>query len=199
MPVSSQYKFKFIHIPKTGGSSIEKLFDLQHWDNFYTPVMANCIQGCWFSPQHFTHKMMMGFKPECSDWFSFTIVRNPYNKIVSEFFYACKNWYKISMTKFDENKFLEWFENDLLKFDMDHKLPQHFFLDEPVDFILKFENLEADFQKLLNILNIEAELIHENKSDIDKKNIVESLSKRSKELIYEVFRNDFEIFGYSSL
>jgi hypothetical protein len=199
MPVSNQYKFKFIHIPKTGGSSIEKLFDLQHWDNFYTPATTNYIAGCWFSPQHFTHKMMMGFKPECSDWFSFTIVRNPYTKIISEFYYACKNYYKIPMMKFDENKFLEWFNNDLIKFDMDHKLPQYFFLDEPVNFILKFENLEADFHKLLGYLDIKAELIHDNNSNIDKNSIVKNLSAHSKELIYAAFKKDFEIFGYNPL
>jgi hypothetical protein len=143
--------------------------------------------------------MMMGFKPECSDWFSFTIVRNPYTKTISEFFHACKNYYKISMKKFNEDLFLEWYENELIKFDMDHKLPQYFFLDEPVDFILKFENLEADFQELLSYLGIKAELLHENNSYIDKNSIVESLSAHSKELIYSAYKTDFEIFGYKSL
>jgi len=37
MPISNKHKFKFIHIPKTGGSSVEVVFDLQHDENLWVP------------------------------------------------------------------------------------------------------------------------------------------------------------------
>ena len=196
MPISYRYKYKFIHIPKTGGSSIEKVFDLQKKENLFTAAMTKKIAGCWFAPQHFTHRMIHIYKPESRDWFSFTIVRNPYAKIVSEFFYINQNFYKNHFNKFNEDHFVEWFKKDLLKFDMDHKLPQYFFLDEPVDMILRFENLKKDFNRLTKHLNISKELIHDNQSIFNKEGIVNKLSLSTKELIYSNFQRDFESFGY---
>ena len=82
-----KYKFKFIHIPKTGGTSLEVVFDLQHENNLYQPGFSHIINGVSFAPQHFTHNIIDHFKPECKDYFSFTVVRNPFTKIISEYFY----------------------------------------------------------------------------------------------------------------
>ncbi len=197
MPVCFKRKFKFIHIPKTGGSSFEKVFDLQHRENLFLGAMTNCVSGCWFAPQHFTHRMINSFKQIGKDWFSFTIVRNPYTKIISEYFYINKNFNKNPIREFNEHDFVEWFKNDLLKFDMDHKLPQHIFIDAPVNMILKFEKLEEDFAILTDYMKVRKKLIHDNKSIINKKSIAQQLSLETKKLIYSNFKNDFEAFGYS--
>jgi hypothetical protein len=195
MPVSFRHKFKFIHIPKTGGSSIEKIYDLQHTENLFIPKVTHCVAGCWFAPQHFTQRMIDIFKPESSDWFSFTIVRNPYTKIISEYYYVNKVQ-NTPVKTFNEKDFLHWFENDLLKFNLDHKLPQYFFLDSPVNMILRFEELEDDFHKLNIRLGTTKTLIHDNKSSIDKNSIAKGLSTATKKIIYANFRKDFEAFGY---
>lgn len=196
MPISFRHKFKFIHIPKTGGSSIEKVFRLQSAENLFFPRLTKCIAGCWFAPQHFTQRMIDIYKPECSDWFSFTIVRNPYTKVISEYYYLNANL-NTPIKEFNEEEFLQWFENDLLKFDLDHKLPQHFFLDSPVDMVLKFERLKEDFHKLNIRLGVTKNLIHNNRSAIDKSSIVNGLSIQTRNMIYSYFKKDFESFGYA--
>lgn len=198
MPISYKYKFKFIHIPKTGGSSIEVVFDLQHKDNLFVPSFTDEIQGVKFAPQHFTHSLINYFKPECKDYFSFTIVRNPYSKLISEYFYINKNFENNPINNFSEDHFNEWFDTSLTKFDIDHKLPQSTFLDIPVDMVLKLENIEEDWKELNKKLGTDYKLIHDNKSSINKDNIVGSLNRDTKQKIYNIFKNDFEKLNYET-
>jgi len=199
MPISFEHKFKFIHIPKTGGSSIEEVFSLFNKKNFWRPTFIYKIEKCYFAPQHLTHNLLDHFSPESKDWFSFTYVRNPYTKIVSEYFYIHRSFYNVVIDNFTEDHFKDWIVNDLVKFDMDHKLPQSTFIDKEVDMVLKFENIQEDFKKLCNKLNVKHELTHtqKDKGNINKNKIVEQLSKETKDLIYNIFKKDFEMFNYS--
>ena len=208
MPISYKYKFKFIHIPKTGGTSLEVVFDLQHENNLYQPRFSHKIKGVSFAPQHFTHNMIDYFKPECKDYFSFTVVRNPFTKIISEYFYINNILSEVSevimgtvgkyIKEFDEGDFNKWLDTSLVEFNIDHKLPQSTFIDKPVDMVLKLENIEEDFNRLNLKLGTNYRLIHENKSSISKKDIVNNLSKNTKEKIYNIFKKDFINFEYES-
>lgn len=200
MPISNKYKFKFIHIPKTGGSSIEVIFDLQHKENLFVPAITNTIEGVDFSPQHFPHSLINYFKPEVKDWFSFTIVRNPYTRIISEYFYIKKNFEASPVINFNENEFLTWLDTSWFMQNRDHKLHQITFIDEPVDMIIKFENFEQDFDKLKKKLHLpnEINLINDNKSVYNKLEIAQSLSKKAKDKIYKIFEQDFKTFDYES-
>lgn len=196
MPVSYKHKFKFVHIPKTAGSSIEAVFDLHHEENLFVPRFTNQIEGVIFAPQHFTHKLINHFKPKCTDYFSFTVVRNPYSRTLSEYFYINKSFYNNPIHSFNEVEFNKWMDTELIKFDMDHKLPQYCFIDEPVDMVLKFETIQSDFKQLTDQLGVEIELIHDNKSNVDKTKILENLSLETKQKIYNIFKRDFEEFNY---
>lgn len=196
MPVSKKHKFKFIHIPKTGGSSIEVIFDLQHEENLFVPRFTHQIERCMFAPQHFPHSVVNTFKPECKDYFSFTIVRNPYTRIISEYFYINKNFEGRNARNFNEGDFNDWLDKSLIKFDMDHKLPQVSFLDVPVDMVLKLENLNQDWLKLNKHLRTNLQLIHDNSSSINKQDIVHSLNKNTKLKIFNIFKEDFNKFNY---
>jgi hypothetical protein len=198
MPISNKHKFKFIHIPKTGGSSVEVVFDLQHDENLWVPRFTHKIQECNFAPQHFTHALINHFKPNCKDYFSFAIVRNPYDRIISEYFYINKSFEGKPISNFNEDQFNIWLDTNLIKFDIDHKLPQTLFLDVPVDMILKLENINKDWEKLNERLGVNIKLIHDNKSSINKKDIVDSLSKKTKQKIYKIFKDDFEKLNYES-
>jgi len=196
MPISYKHKFKFIHIPKTGGSSIENIFDLFHEENLWVPRFTHKIQECHFAPQHFPHALINHFKPECVDYFSFAVVRNPFNRIISEYFYINKSFEGKPINNFNEDQFNTWLDTNLIKFDIDHKLPQSSFLDVPVDMVLKLENIDEDFKKLNEVLGTNFKMDHTNKSTVNKNKIVESLSKDTKGKIYNIFKKDFENFGY---
>jgi len=196
MPVSLQHKFKFIHIPRTGGSSIEVVFDLQHKECLYEGRFAVECNNILFAPQHVTHKMIDNLKPQTSDYFSFTIVRNPFTKVISEYFYINRHFYTRPVERFEEDRFYSWIKTDLLKFDFDHKLPQTAFLDREVDFTIRFEEIEKGFRALNDHLGTDYRLIHDNSSGIDKYAIAKTLGHRTRDLILKVFEKDFKMFDY---
>jgi hypothetical protein len=81
-------------------------------------------------------------------------------------------------------------------------LQSHFTLDENenslLDFVGKYENLKEDLAKILDILKINKSInelphMYQNLVEYDKS---EYLTPKNKELIYNKFKKDFEIFGY---
>ena len=69
-------KFIFIHIPKTGGSTIKR---------HLLPMRGNTNTLMHPHILDYVNKL-----PECSDFFKFTCVRNPWELVVSRYFYRLK-------------------------------------------------------------------------------------------------------------
>lgn len=74
----------FIHIPKTGGTSIEKWLGERGELTYYSPTAPAFMS---VTPQHLTQTDLEGLMGTNSWDFSFTIVRNPYDRIESEYFF----------------------------------------------------------------------------------------------------------------
>jgi hypothetical protein len=94
-----------------------------------------------------------------------------------------------TFTDFVEKKLIKASKNQT------HFRPQHYWIPEGADFIGKYENLEQDIYKLFKILKIDTtnlEIPHKNKTEYCKPNI----SKKHKDIIYNIYKKDFEIFGY---
>lgn len=217
MPINHQNKYIFIHIPKTGGTSIENFLDLCNPSNHFADEIWFFQKGVKYNYQHLTafiYKTYGFLKPEDFEtYFKFTFVRNPYDRCVSKFFFSkgghkkdisIPAWVNIEpKIDFSPKAFSEFLirlsNNSLKAHDM---LQSHFILDENqnslVDFIGKYENLKEDLAKILDILKINKsinELPHRYKNLIpyDKS---EYLTPKNKQLIYDKFKKDFEIFGY---
>ena len=80
---SHEKKLIFVHIPKTGGTTIEYYLDLMKSDNGY------CIKNNK-AYQHFTwndYKLLLGDEIY-SKYFKFSIVRNPINRCISEYYWT---------------------------------------------------------------------------------------------------------------
>lgn len=75
MAVSHQNKLVFIHIPKNAGTAITRK------------------SGVKFNKQHPSHRMWFQYKKEIGDskwneYFKFSVVRNPWDRLVSNYSYA---------------------------------------------------------------------------------------------------------------
>lgn len=195
MPINRNKKALFIHIPKTAGTSIEKFFNMQNKNCFFQRKHIHKINGIRFCSQHLRYVDMKERLDNIDDYFSFSFVRNPYDRMVSEFFYRGGNKKHKNINK--------WVKKFINRNDEDHCLAQYEFIcDENdnilVDFLGSFENLNEDFSKLADKLNLKKKkLPHERKTNVRKnKNYDEYLNEESKELIYERYKKDFELFGY---
>ncbi len=140
-------KIIFVHIRKTGGTSIEHSFN---HDADKKPSLKHC-----------PIKYYKGEHPkEFKEYFKFTVVRNPWDWLVSRYFWSRYHQRLFDYT-FEEfidnvyrgeslNKNQPWLEEALnsqvSRISIEGKIS--------VDFIIKFENLQKDFDKVCEIAKI---------------------------------------------
>jgi len=202
MPYYPEPNILFIHIPKTGGTSLNNYFIKKY--NINTNKYTNAI-GLYYlrGPKRLSIQHMLLSELFNCKYLSFnkknlkiiTIVRNPYTRLLSELFYG--NHITLKSTKEDiYNKILYLFnecEKDNQIFD-NHIRPQNEFIDDTEHsvIILKLENLVNDLQKKLDINNFD---IHCNSNNVDYV-ISDYFNENSINLINKFYEKDFIIFEY---
>jgi hypothetical protein len=198
MVVCHNRKIIFIHIPKTAGSSIEHLL---RDEGKYELDFIGVRNGR--STHHYMGiELKIILKELYSVYYKFSFVRNPYDRLISEYFWCrIKNiGYKFNKT-FDE--FLDYVE-DIVKnkkftehIENDHFIPQYLFLffDNKliVNNIFKYEDIETVIPLIIKKLKIKTSLKHLNKTN---KNEI-TLDETQKERIYNLYKIDFQTFNYA--
>lgn len=179
-------KFVFIHINKTGGSNIENALGIP-----------------------FLHRTARRFRKDMGEkrWqriFSFAIVRNPWDKVVSQYHHRrTTNQTNLgtSPVTFNEWVALAYGNKDPLYYDKPRMfMPQASYITDSsgkviVDFIGKFENLQNDFDEICTrIGRPQAVLPHLKKSD--RENYRAYYSTENQKIVGNWFANDIELFGY---
>lgn len=188
----------FVHIPKTGGTTVENwmrsLGDL-HFYSIGVPGALKC------TPQHFTYKLITQLVGSSYFDYIFTIVRNPYQRMLSEyrmhavraekeFFHrapAFSLWLETALRTYQANPFA--YDN--------HLRPQWEFVTEDVK-IFRFED------GILQILSkVAADLGVPTPSqvgwDLDTRSGVDQTTKldsHDQRTIESVYGKDFDVFGY---
>jgi hypothetical protein len=199
--VSNKYRFVFIHIPKTGGTSLAEpayrggqgaLIDLLGENDH---VQAGHVRAIGL------REMMAG---EWDRYFKFAFVRNPWDRMVSLYHYflqdpekqvselgrqiaACRDFPEFCRrmavleldAHFDEQLgYLVDYEGNLL-----------------VDYIGRFEKLEIDFARICDRLGLpEIGLPHYRKSS--HRDYRHYYDEQARDIIAAHYRNDIATFGY---
>lgn len=219
MPINDNYKIIFIHIPKTGGTSIELFFEMAEPENFcfyrwdrdqveFLKKYKNYSNSekINFEPQHYPLEVLKDLIKNYNDYFKFSFTRNPYTKLLSEYYWLNSKQLN-SLNDFNPKKFHDWIVSYLSILNNSHKEPQINYIDKSVDFVGKYENLSTDFELLklklidfspkLNTIKNKA-LTHMNSTGLDKKDLIQWLLPESKQLIYNTYQSDFKKFSYNN-
>lgn len=151
--VDHRRRLIFVHNPKTAGTSIRSALDI--------PGEVPSHR----TPTHLVHHRTW------EEYFSFVVVRNPFDRLVSSYVYHTDSDYRgYYLTKYPHlhgMSFEEYFramqaEAFAIRPQVDYC--RHRFSEEKVDFVCRFEELERDFGRLCDRLGIQAQLPHLNRS-----------------------------------
>ena len=163
MPYKSDSKLLYIHIPKTGGTSVASALGLIPKDGKadYSLLYGVRDDGLILHTIPLSQYSLFLSPRQVQEALVFTVVRNPYDRAVSDY---C--WLKRTRRTFLEylklcKKTLQMNPMHLLYYDEhlfpNHFLPQYFFTEcsqRKVDKILKFENLQEEFKALFPDLEL---------------------------------------------
>ena len=175
----------FVHINKTGGSSIERALGLPF--AHLTAVELRDLIG----PSRWERR------------FSFGFVRNPWDRVVSHYHYRVKTNQTGLATNpipFDEWVVRAYGERDPVYYDQPRMFqPQYRWLCdddgvELVDFVGRFERLADDFDEVCRRLGVDAALPHLKKSK--HTDYRELYSDETRDIVGRIFAEDLARYGY---
>ncbi|WP_032097164.1 MULTISPECIES: sulfotransferase family 2 domain-containing protein [unclassified Alteromonas] len=195
MPIYDQHRLIFIHIPKCAGTSINNLYCPELEKAYGNPNKFSIKYMFGRELQHLTARKVALLAPvRFKTYYKFSIARNPYDRVVSEFRWRI-SWDE-KLQGFSIDDFVCQIPDHI---NQGHLRPQVEFLYSRsgrllVDHICRFEDLEKGIKKVNCNANIRLgnTLPHANKSV--KKGFL--LSKQLRRKIADIYRDDFKLLGY---
>ena len=215
MFLSPRHKILFVHIAKTGGTSIRAALKRLHWtDPYAIPIhLVNGLTrvlkyktGAKF-PRH--AKAVAAYEcigePFWSDLFKFTFVRNPWDLQVSSWHHLRRvpgaptdqfqTFEEFLRYKFDTTRPWVYF------FEASRQIQSHYIQDFSgrllVDFIGRFERLHDDFEEACRLGGFpQIELPHKRHSRERKKDYRVYYDDVTADLVARHYAQDIELFGY---
>lgn len=197
----------FVHIPKCGGSSLEKELSLRGWRELLSirGIHTKELTFIKCSPQHM-HGEQLRFLFNLAEFDEIvSVVRNPFDRFRSEYYWQLQQkmvsvppeqWIEETLECYHENPFI--YDN--------HIRPQTEFLIEGMKW---FKLEEGGVKQALDRVDqsspkrslIKSLLKKTNNGHLKKtlKNeSIDNVFEEHKKLIVDFYREDYEVFGYSS-
>ncbi|HKJ95056.1 MAG TPA: sulfotransferase family 2 domain-containing protein [Gammaproteobacteria bacterium] len=216
MLISYRHRFLFVHIAKTGGTSIRTALRPYRWGWPYSVPLALCslmsqmtrpkhVLGIKF-PRHAkaiaAREMLPG---EFYDGlFKFTVVRNPWDLQVSSYHHLRREYPSLMQDIPDFRAFIrrkldpgrEY--NYLLDISQERQtdyvtdLQGHLI----VDFIARYENLQADFEVICERIGIRTPDLPHRRRATDRSDYRDYYDNETRALVAEHYAGDIDRFGY---
>jgi hypothetical protein len=199
--ISHKHKFIFVHIPKTGGTSIERIF---------IPTAGKKD----VPRKHDTLKMYENDFLFFEKYFKFSFVRNPWDLTISMYnylWYSSEDWprtWRKRNAETSELSFSDWVKHIIFRspsirsIDVGNRggsdgnqIDWISCEKNLINFIGRFENLQEDFNIVCDKIGIpQQELPHKNKTK--HKHYTEYYDNETRQIVAEKYAKDIEYFGY---
>jgi hypothetical protein len=222
--ISHELRCIFIHVPKTAGTSVERklghfqkltrgvqdhrtLRDIQtftFWDainpnsDFTGPYSRRKVIKAYLRSQY-NQAAGLITKEQYRTYYKFSIVRNSWSRVLS--------WYKNVMLDDVHQKQLGIspgcsFKKFIIDYPNQWALKSQLFwlIDKrgrlPYDFIGSFENLNDDFAKICNDLNIEDKSLPKLLTSTHKTHYTDHYDDDTKRIVAERYQDEIKLFGF---
>jgi Sulfotransferase family len=205
--ISLKYRCIFVHIPRTGGTSVEEVIwpgdrtEAELWMGFVEPMRNRYQTG---GLQHLlAHQIRTEVGTETFNaCFRFTIVRNPWDKAISQYTFMRRRPDLRALVGLAEDAPLEVYLERIALVQHIQWMPQVPFIQDQagnqlVDFIARFETLEADMRLVFARIGIDCpHLPHRNGSprENDYRHYFDASTRETVALMYAA---DIKRFKYT--
>lgn len=191
--VSDTHRFVFVHVPKTGGTSLRSALRPLCTDSYFERSVAT---------KHLRASEVPLLHPDVpfADYFSFAFVRNPFDLLVSFWSYKMENPFHPDYVDVARlGSFERWVEQHIEQPGM----AQHCFTHDGeghqlVDFVGRYECLIRDVQIITERIGCEPlALPHANASQRHNRDrAIDRFSPGLRRRVEQAWHRDFEVFGY---
>lgn len=215
MLLSYRYNFLFVHIAKTGGTSVRAALAPLRWrDPLYWPAFLcsrlSHLTGHRIASKLPRHAKVIAAKEmlphEVFDrLFKFAFVRNPWDLQVSSWHHIRRERPHLLQGIEDFPAFIRW--------KLDPARPYQYHIDTSielqsdylkdlsgkiiVDFIGHYETLQDDFDKVCRTIGIAPKQLPHKRQAKDRSDYRKYYSDEIAELVAQRFKPDVEAFGYT--
>lgn len=195
--ICHKHKFIFVHIPKCAGTSIESMYNV--WSDKNTEEKYYVGKH----RQHYFLDTILKTHPECTDYYKFTFVRNPYSRILSEYTYIKKTMHNGAHFASDQ-KFDLTFKDFCLDLTNNMKkycYPYHetraidYFTGTKFNYVGRMENLQRDFSIICKHIGLPVRSVpHVNETRHE--HYTEYYDDQTREIVAKHYAEDINFFGY---
>lgn len=201
--LSTNKNFLFIHVPKTAGNSIS--LALNDYSDDKIIEIDETLDTFEIKNDKFNttkHSSLSYYKSILDEevynkLYKFCVVRNPWEMAVSYYFSPhWKKWEKYhSPEKWDIDNFIKLLDFQILPLRHYICTSDNNNLSDEMNNIIRFENLENEFNEVLNELGIKNnKLMHKNKSNHDDYRVY--YTDDLKDIVYNKFKEEINFFNY---
>jgi hypothetical protein len=193
-------KFKFSILDEHSNLLIEKVWNINLSDYIFCHIPKNAGSSIFqFLANNAGHSIVDKKK---TNSFVCAFVREPYDRFLSCYYYLKSGGKSFHSDLSDRDKYIgdsdiSDFIKNKLEFasqNQTHFRPQSYWIPNGADFTGRFETLQEDFDRLMGILNLPKENLP--LTNFSKRENY-TFTPEEKEIIYQVYKEDFERFGYS--
>ena len=184
--ISHSHKFIFIPVRRAAGTSIATAMGDYGEKGFDRGVLTHN----WYSDIE-----------KYRDYFVFTAIRNPWDRLVSGYFWSNKSErYSGKQVNFEEfvnnlptkeSNYKWWFHTARTLTEMLIDCDGRFI----ADFTIRFENLKADFKTVCKKLNLDR-LVLPHKGRTNHKHYSMYYNPKTRDAVAKRFKPDIDYFGY---
>lgn len=202
---SDKYNFIFVRTFKVGSTSITRVllpYCMNPMKIFAHQVLRKLgifdlkpLYGKHYKASQLVD--MMGYE-RFKSYFSFTVVRNPWDWNVSLYKYMLRT---TTHRQHESVKNMSGFDEFIrLKCSIPHSLQKDFIYSEKgvklVDYVARFETLSEDFNKICQQIGIKPKRLP-NLNTSNRAHYRNYYTEETREMVQEFYRRDIELFGYS--